>query len=285
MSMRTEAIASGEGWRIARFVCTALPTDRPVEERHERYSVSMVQSGSFDYEAGSARSTLAPGAMLLGNWGTCFRCTHEHACGDVCLSFQFEPACWEEIVSGMGDVAKVAFPHAAHPPDWKLGALQAQVADLRAGMPAEAAEELAFRVAGAVLRRSRDIDFRERTVSPAERRRIAAVALLIDAHAGDIESEVLSLSDLAREAGMSRYRFLRLFRQVVGMTPHQFVLHRRMVASGRWLLTGAEPVSTIAYACGFGDLSTFNRQFRKAMGTTPGSFRRSGIPALVRIPA
>ena len=102
MSMRTEAIASGEGWRIARFVCRALPTDRPVEEQHECYSVSMVQSGSFDYEAGSARSTLAPGAMLLGNCGTCFRCTHEYICGDVCLSFQFEPACWEEIASGTG---------------------------------------------------------------------------------------------------------------------------------------------------------------------------------------
>lgn len=283
--MQAEAIAKGEGWRIARFVCTALPEDRPVEERHERYSVSMVQRGSFDYEAGSGRSTLAPGGMLLGNWGTCFRCTHEHAGGDVCLSFQYEPACWEEIVSGMGDVKSLRFPHAAHPPDWQLGALQAQVADLGAGAPREAMEELALRVAGTVLRRSFDIVFRAKSASSAERRRIIAAALTIEAQAGDMESEALSLACLAREAGMTRYRFLRLFRQIVGMTPHQFVLLQRMVRSGRRLLTSADPISTIAYASGFGDLSTFNRQFLKAMGATPGVFRRNGISSWARIPA
>ncbi|HRE20820.1 MAG TPA: AraC family transcriptional regulator [Rhabdaerophilum sp.] len=283
--MQAEAIANGEGWRIARFVCTALPDGRPVEERHERYSVSMVQRGSFDYEAGSGRSTLAPGAMLLGNWGTCFRCTHEHAGGDICLSFQYEPDCWEEIVAGMGDVEGLNFPNAAHPPDWQLGALQAHVADLGAGVPDEVAEELVFRVAGAVLRRSRGIAFRERAVSAVERRRIIAAALLIEAQAGDFENEALALVNLAREAGMTRYRFLRLFRRVVGITPRQFVLLQRMVLSGRRLVTSDDPVSTIAYESGFADLSTFNRQFLRAMGATPGAFRRNGISMSARIPA
>ncbi len=44
------------------------------------------------------------------------------------------------------------------------------------------------------------------------------------------------------------------------------------------LLESTEPVSTVAYECGFADLSTFNRQFRRAMGVSPGQFRLTTGP-------
>ena len=73
---------------------------------------------------------------------------------------------------------------------------------------------------------------------------------------------------------MSSYHFLRTFRQVTGMTPHQYVLHTRLVRAARRLRASAEPVSMIAFEAGFNDLATFNRRFRRLIGVTPSIFRR-----------
>jgi len=72
---------------------------------------------------------------------------------------------------------------------------------------------------------------------------------------------------------MSRYHFLRTFRQVAGMTPHQLVLRTRLHRAAVRLRTSHESISAIAFDAGFGDLSTFNRRFRRLMGCSPGAWR------------
>jgi AraC family transcriptional regulator len=72
---------------------------------------------------------------------------------------------------------------------------------------------------------------------------------------------------------MSPYHFLRTFRRVIGMTPHQYTLRTRLHRAAVRLRQSEEPVSTIAYDAGFNDLSTFNRRFRRLMGTNPTTYR------------
>jgi AraC family transcriptional regulator len=63
------------------------------------------------------------------------------------------------------------------------------------------------------------------------------------------------------------------------MTPHQLVLRTRLHRAAVRLRTSDEPISTIAFDAGFGDLSTFNRRFRRLMGCSPGAWRAgSGRP-------
>ena len=78
---------------------------------------------------------------------------------------------------------------------------------------------------------------------------------------------------MARQAGMSAYHFLRIFRQIVGLTPHQFVLRARLHRAAMLLKRSDQPVSAIALDAGFEDLSTFNRRFRRVMGVAPGLYR------------
>ena len=75
---------------------------------------------------------------------------------------------------------------------------------------------------------------------------------------------------------MSPYHFLRTFRQVVGMTPHQFVLRTRMHRAAVRLRRSDAPVSAVAFDAGFNDLSTFNRRFRRLMGVSPSVYRACG---------
>jgi transcriptional regulator GlxA family with amidase domain len=58
------------------------------------------------------------------------------------------------------------------------------------------------------------------------------------------------------------------------MTPHQFLLHMRLRRAATRLKRTRESIAAIAFETGFGDLSTFNKQFRRLLGRTPREFRR-----------
>jgi AraC-like DNA-binding protein len=66
---------------------------------------------------------------------------------------------------------------------------------------------------------------------------------------------------------------LRVFRQVTGMTPHQFVLQTKLQRAAVRLRRTDDTISGIAYDAGFNDLSSFNRRFRRLMGATPSGYR------------
>src|SRR5215470_14489356 len=89
MSMSMLLLASGPGWRVEDVVCSAGPHDRPFEEQHDLVCVAAVRRGTFEYRTPDGRATLVPGALMLGNPGACFECSHEHGVGDRCLSFHF----------------------------------------------------------------------------------------------------------------------------------------------------------------------------------------------------
>ncbi|MBB3231294.1 AraC family transcriptional regulator [Halomonas stenophila] len=88
-----------------------------------------------------------------------------------------------------------------------------------------------------------------------------------------LEDDV-SLDDISQAAHLSKYHFLRLFRQQFGITPHQYVLNRRVNAARSLLAAGAAP-NQVAFRYGFTDLSHFNRRFKRIYGMTPLQYQRS----------
>ncbi|HET6606471.1 MAG TPA: hypothetical protein VFG62_07375 [Rhodopila sp.] len=109
-------LASGPGWRVTEVTCHAGPQDRPYEERHDWVSIAAVLDGRFTYRSARGRALMAPGSFLLGSVGQCFECGHDHGSGDRCVAFQFEPAVFEDIVSGLRGVRDIAFRAARLPP-------------------------------------------------------------------------------------------------------------------------------------------------------------------------
>lgn len=88
-----------------------------------------------------------------------------------------------------------------------------------------------------------------------------------------LEDDV-SLDDISQAAHLSKYHFLRLFRQQFGITPHQYVLSCRVNAARNDLAAGGPP-SEVAFRYGFTDLSHFNRRFKRIYGKTPYQYQRS----------
>ena len=275
MSLTSRMLASGPGWGVSDVICTAGPHDRPFEERHDTASIAAVTAGTFQYRTGGGRAVLAPGGILLGDAGACFECGHEHGTGDRCLAFSFTPALLESIVSGVPGARRAAFGVPHLPPVPALMPLLAAAEAARDGEDAVELEELALRLAAAVAATLADGAQPAAAPSRRDERRISDALCRIEGEA----HEPLALADLAHEAGMSRYHFLRTFRQVAGMTPHQLVLRTRLHRAAVRLRTSDYSISTIAFDAGFGDLSTFNRRFRRLMGCSPGAWRAgSGRP-------
>jgi AraC family transcriptional regulator len=272
MSLTSRMLASGPGWSVSDVTCTAGPHDRSFEERHDTASIAAVTAGTFQYRTDGGRAVLAPGGILLGDAGACFECGHEHGTGDRCLAFSFTPALLESIVSGVPGARRAAFGVPHLPPVPALMPLLATAEAARDGEDAAELEEVALRLAAAVAATLADGAQPAAAPSRRDERRISDALRRIEGEA----HEPLALADLAYEAGMSRYHFLRTFRQVAGMTPHQLVLRTRLHRAAVRLRTSDEPISTIAFDAGFGDLSTFNRRFRRLMGRSPGAWRAGG---------
>lgn len=278
MAMLVRNLASADGWRVQDVVCDAGPRDRPFEEQHSGFSIAIVSEGSFQYRCSAGRALLAPGALLLGNPGHCFECGHAHATGDRCLSFQYTPALFERIVAAVPGARRAALPAASLPPLAELQPLLAEAEAARDEADAPALEEAGLCLADAVVATLTDARQAMRGPSARDERRVTRALRRIEAMAG----EELALAELADESAMSRYHFLRVFRQVVGLSPHQFVLRLRLHRAALRLRASGEPVATIAGECGFNDLSTFNRRFRRVMGASPGDYRARRLRALRR---
>lgn len=80
--------------------------------------------------------------------------------------------------------------------------------------------------------------------------------------------------ELARECGVSTDHFTRLFKQVRGVTPREFILRQRVDAAKRLLLASSHSVRRIAELTGFSDIYHFSRQFKAHAGRSPMRFRR-----------
>ena len=273
MTIDVQTLASGPGWWLRDVLCTAGPHDPRFEERHASVCIAAVTEGTFQYRSARGAALLAPGAVLLGNHGHCFECGHDHGVGDRCVSLHLAPEQWEEIVAAMPGARTATFAIPRLPPLPSLEPLIASLVAACGERDAAELEELALDFAGAVVAALHDVGRPARAPNPRVERRISDAVRRIEHDEEEASLAPHSLAAMAREAAMSRYHFLRIFRQVIGMTPHQYVLRMRMHRAAVRLRLSDEPVSAIAFNAGFNDLSTFNRRFRRIMGASPSAYR------------
>jgi len=85
----------------------------------------------------------------------------------------------------------------------------------------------------------------------------------------------LDLNDLSRAACLNPVYFGRQFKRTTNMSPHQFVIQRRIERAKSLLATTSQPIAEVAAACGFCHQEHLTRVFRIRCGTTPSAYRRA----------
>ncbi len=257
-------IAAGDGWRVNDVVCSCGPGDYEAEERSSTTGVALLLSGSFVAQDANGTSLLSEGSMFLVEAGRCFVCSHRHGEGDRCLSFQFAPDLFECIAHDAG--ARPAFAHNRLPP---LRALANLTARARIAMrEPQAMEEVAFELAGTAAA----LAGHERSRNAVRHHGRMAPVLHHMAEHSAAPHTVVGLAGMAK---MSPYHFLRSFKAVTGVTPHQWLLRTRLRAAAEKLAATRMPVTEVALDVGFEDLSNFTRTFRAEFGASPREFRQA----------
>jgi len=264
-------VAGGDGWSVEDVTCTLGPADRPFEEQHGAVSIGVVAVGTFQYRTPLACDLMTPGSFLLGNAGQGFECGHEHAAGDRCVAFRYAPEYFDRLAADAGATrGERRFRVSRLPPVRELSGLVARASTGVVAATDVSWEELAIQVGATAIRLAGGV--------PHDRPRVPARApARVTASVRSIERDPAArctLQQLATDAGVSPFYYLRTFQRLTGVTPHQFILRARLREAATRLARDRAKVIDIALDSGFGDISNFNRAFRAEFGVAPEAYRK-----------
>ena len=266
----TRLLARGHDWMVYDVLCTFGPHDRPFEEKAPCVFITVVVAGSFHCRSAAGCNLFTPGSLMLGHANQCFERRLEPGSGVRCLSFRYAPGYFERLKADTGARARrPAIGVLRLPPSRPLSPLVAQAyagLTVSLGVPWE---ELSVQVAAESVRVVETLPFDWGGLLPGAAARVATAVRFIERYLGTR----LTLSDLAREAGLSRFHFLRTFERLVGVTPHRYILRARLREAAMRLEAESTGILDIALDCGFSDQSNFSRAFRAEFGASPRVYR------------
>jgi AraC family transcriptional regulator len=237
----------------------------PATEVAPRHAISFIERGAFDLYHAGRRWRMGPGSLFVTHPGFAYRCSHDEACpNDVSLSVQYSPALVEDVQRTTGRRWARAAPAASLTN--RLAYLRHQLIEAARGREGSMSADA---VAGDLLAALDEGGSRPgRLFGPSllawyARRIEEAREMMAERFA-----EPISLEAVARGAGMSPYHFSRVFRELVGLPPHRYLVRVRLARAAQRLRQGAGVTET-CYATGFNNLGHFIRTFRRAYGVPP----------------
>lgn len=262
---RIETVAATPAVRLTRFdhpPGARLPSTFSAYEAAEEFRVNVVKTGCFRLKYGKREWTLGPGSVFLSRPEDEYRYSHlAHVQPDTTFVLGYTDSFSPELAELFGSLDLVL-----HPTN-RLAFLTLQLTAKIANDVTTSLEILASEFvdaacnagdAGEHLYRTKQLEWYAQ--------RIGAARELMD---GDPAGNH-SLQSLSNAVSMSPFRFARVFRDLNGVSPHQYLLRVRLARARELLQTGMSVTDT-CYAAGFNNLSHFIRSFRRCFGVKPSA--------------
>lgn len=239
----------------------------PRPAAHGGVELSWIVEGHVSYGIGRARFDVGPGEAIVvpsqAEHVTSFPCAMRGA------AIWVDAGVVAEIADAIGrDAGPRAKKLTAGARTSSLGAvLVEEMTHPDAGSLLAADAILEAMIVGA-LRGDRE----EGRSSPRDPAIAVAVRRIEDGYA-----DALSVDDLARAAGMSRFHFSRRFREATGRSPYRYLCDVRLERAAELLRRGRHGVTEAALSVGMSDPGRFARMFRARFGATPSAFRAASV--------
>jgi AraC family transcriptional regulator len=237
----------------------------PERERAASHGINFIEAGSFRVRTTGAWREVGSDSLFVTETGMEFSCAHdEDHPADWCLSITYS----DDAV----DSARAFTPIAGSP----VRRLTNRHAFLRRAIATCSAADTARMeaLAGALLCSLTAVYQPRQPLFKPDR--LAWYAARVDRAKAMMEarhSEPISLSTVARDAGMSVFHFARIFAELEGQPPHRFLTAVRLSTAHTRLREGASVTDT-CFAVGFGSLSHFITAFRRRYGVRPSDLTR-----------
>lgn len=106
---------------------------------------------------------------------------------------------------------------------------------------------------------------------------------LVEQVTGYIEAHIsaeITVEDVAEAVHMSKYYFLRKFKEITGMTVHNFIVNKRIISACQAMAEG-KSITESWQQTGFADYSSFLRNFRKIYGISPREYRENNRSLII----
>ena len=232
---------------------------------HDQYGIGVIDSGGHASWSGRGPVEAGPGNFVCVNPGE----VHDgRAIGRRSRSWRilyFDPALMDEMRTDILETAKAAFTFAA--PVFADDCLRRlfDAAFAFTGPTAGPGDKMACETATLSLVARLGL---HSTKGPQSGNGPTPCIRRVQTRIDDDPAAPLTLVDLAKEVGLSRYQLLRGFARELGLTPHAYILQRR-IALARRLIRGGYTLTEAALAAGFYDQSHLTRCFVRQFGVTP----------------
>lgn len=82
-------------------------------------------------------------------------------------------------------------------------------------------------------------------------------------------NKTISIDELAKLCHLSKFYFCRVFKEVTGDTPSNYIIHHRIHIAKAMLKDKSKSIQQVATLCGYNDISYFYRCYKKITGSTP----------------
>lgn len=265
------------------------PLDAPACA-HDTVELAFIDRGSATYRVGRGAIEVPAGAMVL------VPSTVDHATGFgrglLGGAIHFDDALVDEARDALGSRSGALEPCILDPSPRlrRLVAMLVEEAEapgpgsalsirgLSDAIVVEALRRVPLRRSSPALDSEEELDVAANATGQSRRARDARIRRAIQ----QIEASLgggITVDDLAKTAGMSRFHFSRLFREETGESPYRYVLLARLGRAVTLLRSGRHGVTEAAYAAGFTDLGRFHRLFRERFGHSPGALAATTVRA------
>lgn len=245
---------------------------------HSSWTVTTLLSGKLQGLVGSSEIDLRPGQTVFTNFAE----AHSGCAGAAdFLSVDLNPVFLSELAAVAGVIYKgteCKFRCASAVDEVLEAIARALVQELsgdrlgRDAMIDALVQQLTIHLIRShlVVRRSAGIELSR--AGPVDRRLRRAIELIHNNY-----SRELDIEEMASAAYLSEYHFARLFKQIVGITPHVYLSHVRLDRARSLLTETALPITEIAALVGYQSHSHFTKVFRSITGLTPRGYRDASV--------
>lgn len=281
---------SSDVYQAVRYKCNCNICSLSQPEYSDSFCIDFIQTGFFEYRSFRRQEEVHTGRILISKPGFPYTIRHVDNQPDTTTTFRFKPAFLQQLILNYAreagwflqnpDVHSIVINSNAALDHLHHLFLQ-QVSSL------EKTGESIHHVAADKLYID-DLVLHLLDTIMHKLGNVAAVAPLPDAlklyHLPVIElaqdyllqhfREDISLQQLAEHCHTSLFHFSRIFKAVLGVSPHQYLLGIRLHQAKRLLADTQQPVSEVAFACGFNSLEHFATAYRKKYNVSPSTYRR-----------
>lgn len=263
---------------VHNFLCQCQQCKLSAWEHQETFSIAFIRQGNFTFKVFRNDLDAFNGLFLVCKPGYEHRVGHVHAMPDQCTIFSFpavHAAQLEEQGRELSWFLKNPDLHAvlikATP---EMEYLHHRIFHLlqKPHFPRLWIEQMLVELFSLVLSRGQN-----KSIPPLTEKQkrnhlplIAAVKTFIS----DNFSEDISLPQLATVGHLSPFHFNRLFKQMTGITPYNYLLQVRLKEAHLQLRHSSQPVTHIAFDTGFNSLEHFSAAYKKQFGLSPSHTRR-----------